>query len=143
MVSAPDQLEVVKGMFIPWCEGCKSKELFQAVGIVGAVIMPHNLYLHSALVKVNRPSKSSFVLIESIKKKKIPEFQFQSRDVNRRDPAKVRDANFYFFVEACIALFVSFVINVFVVSVFAHGLFGQTNDKIVSSVVFFFAGFIA
>ena len=24
----------------------------QAVGIVGAVIMPHNFYLHSALVKV-------------------------------------------------------------------------------------------
>ena len=26
--------------------------IFQAVGIVGAVIMPHNMYLHSALVKV-------------------------------------------------------------------------------------------
>ena len=25
----------------------------QAVGIVGAVIMPHNFYLHSALVKVS------------------------------------------------------------------------------------------
>ena len=25
---------------------------FKAVGIVGAVIMPHNMYLHSALVKV-------------------------------------------------------------------------------------------
>lgn len=52
--------------------------------------------------------------------------------MNRRDPARVRDANFYFFIEACIALFVSFIINVFVVSVFAHGLYGQTNDKIVS-----------
>lgn len=56
----------------------------------------------------------------------------QSRDVNRRDTAKVRDANMYFFIEACIALFVSFVINVFVVSVFAHGLYGQTNKDIVS-----------
>jgi natural resistance-associated macrophage protein 2 len=42
----------MKGMFFPWCEDCDSKALFQAVGIVGAVIMPHNLYLHSALVKV-------------------------------------------------------------------------------------------
>lgn len=42
----------MEGMFIPWCEDCGSKELLQAVGIVGAVIMPHNLYLHSALVKV-------------------------------------------------------------------------------------------
>lgn len=52
VVSAPDQGDVIKGMFFPWCEGCGSRELLQAVGIVGAVIMPHNLYLHSALVKV-------------------------------------------------------------------------------------------
>lgn len=68
--------------------------------------MPHNLYLHSALVK--------------------------SRDVDKKDKAQVRDANFYFFVEAAIALFVSFVINVFVVAVFAHGLFNTTNKQIVS-----------
>lgn len=29
-----------------------SAVFLQAVGIVGAVIMPHNLYLHSALVQV-------------------------------------------------------------------------------------------
>lgn len=68
--------------------------------------MPHNLYLHSALVK--------------------------SREVDRNNKAKVRDANLYFFVEACIALFVSFVINVFVVAVFAHGLFQKTNAEVVS-----------
>lgn len=39
-------------MFIPYCEGCGAVQLEQAVGIVGAVIMPHNIYLHSALVKV-------------------------------------------------------------------------------------------
>lgn len=52
--------------------------------------------------------------------------------MNRKEPAKVREANFYFFIEASIALFVSFIINVFVVSVFAHGLFGKTNKDIVS-----------
>lgn len=52
--------------------------------------------------------------------------------MNRRDNAKVRQANMYFFIEACIALFVSFVINVFVVSVFAHGLYGKKNEEIVS-----------
>jgi NRAMP (natural resistance-associated macrophage protein)-like metal ion transporter len=52
---APDQGEVLKGMFIPWCTDCDRKVLLQAVGIVGAVIMPHNLYLHSALVKVIMP----------------------------------------------------------------------------------------
>lgn len=39
-------------MFLPYCEGCGPLQLEQAVGIVGAVIMPHNIYLHSALVKV-------------------------------------------------------------------------------------------
>jgi len=66
--------------------------------------MPHNLYLHSALVK--------------------------SRDVDRRKTGAVRQANKYFFIEAAIALFVSLIINVFVVAVFAHGLHGKTNHDI-------------
>ncbi|XP_032684286.1 protein Malvolio isoform X2 [Odontomachus brunneus] len=106
VVSKPPQLDVMRGMFAPWYGGISydNKVLLQAVGIVGAVIMPHNLYLHSALVK--------------------------SRDIDRRQPAKIKDANMYYFIEASIALFVSFVINVFVVAVFAHGLFGQTNNQV-------------
>ena len=51
--------------------------------------MPHNLYLHSALVK--------------------------SREVDRRQHAAVSEANLYFFVESAIALFISFLINLSVV----------------------------
>lgn len=51
-VVRPNQLEVLRGLFVPGCSGCDRKAIIQAVGIVGAVIMPHNLYLHSALVKV-------------------------------------------------------------------------------------------
>ena len=54
---APDQVQVLKGMFVPWCENCDHRVLLQAVGIVGAIIMPHNLYLHSALVKVSHSVK--------------------------------------------------------------------------------------
>lgn len=104
ITSKPDQLGVMEGMFIPWCKGCDSRALLQAVGIVGAVIMPHNLYLHSALVK--------------------------SRDVDRSKPEKVRDANLYYFIETVIALLVSFIINVFVVSVFGHGLYNKTNREV-------------
>ena len=43
----------MKGMFIPWCSNCDTNALLQAVGIIGANIQPHNLYLHSALVKVS------------------------------------------------------------------------------------------
>jgi len=97
----PPQLEVVKGLAIPGCADCDSDAILQAVGIVGAVIMPHNLFLHSALVK--------------------------SRDVDRKNKTAVRQANMYFFIESSIALLVSLVINIFVVSVFAYGLSGKTN----------------
>lgn len=100
----PNQLEVLKGMVFPWCEGCGRAEFLQAVSIVGAVIMPHNLYLHSALVK--------------------------SRNVDRKKKKNVEEANFYFFIESGIALLCSFVINLFVVAVFAHGLFHKTNYEV-------------
>ncbi|XP_071454637.1 protein Malvolio isoform X2 [Hetaerina americana] len=104
VVVAPEQGEVVKGLFIPWCSHCSSSAVLQAIGIVGATMMPHNFYLHSALVK--------------------------SRAVDRSKKEDVKEANFYFFVEAGIALFVSFIINIFVVSVFAHGLYNKTNREV-------------
>ncbi|XP_042200154.1 natural resistance-associated macrophage protein 2-like [Callorhinchus milii] len=100
----PNQGKLLKGMFVPSCEGCGPQQLQQAVGIVGAVIMPHNIYLYSALVK--------------------------SREVNRTKRQEVREANRYFFIEACIALFVSFLINVFIVAVFAEAFYEQTNEEV-------------
>uniref|UniRef100_A0A8C6S971 Solute carrier family 11 member 2 n=1 Tax=Neogobius melanostomus TaxID=47308 RepID=A0A8C6S971_9GOBI len=102
----PDQGALLKGMFVPYCHGCGSAQLLQAVGIVGAVIMPHNIYLHSALVK--------------------------SRDVDRSNQREVREANKYFFIESAIALFVSFIINVFVVAVFAEAFYEKTNEEVYS-----------
>lgn len=52
--------------------------------------------------------------------------------MNRSNPREVREANKYFFAESCIALFVSFIINVFVVSVFAEAFYGKTNMDVVS-----------
>lgn len=66
--------------------------------------MPHNFFLHSALVK--------------------------SRNVERKNPRAVREANFYFFLESAIALATSFMINVFVVAVFAKAFFGSTYDSV-------------
>ncbi|XP_067881094.1 natural resistance-associated macrophage protein 2-like isoform X3 [Heterodontus francisci] len=100
----PDQVQLLKGMFVPNCEGCGTEQLQQAVGIIGAVIMPHNIYLYSALVR--------------------------SRDVNRANKKQVKEANRYFFIEACLALFLSFLINVFVVSVFAEAFYNQTNAQV-------------
>ncbi|XP_071040385.1 protein Malvolio isoform X3 [Parasteatoda tepidariorum] len=104
VVASPNQGEVVEGLIVPMCRGCDNQALLQAVGIVGAVIMPHNLYLHSALVK--------------------------SREVDRRNQKKVREANMYYFIESAVALFVSLIINIFVVSVFAKGLYGKSNADV-------------
>ncbi|KAF1758933.1 hypothetical protein GCK72_015393 [Caenorhabditis remanei] len=103
-VSKPNAGKMFTGMFVPWCTGCDNNMVMQGVAIIGAVIMPHNFYLHSALVK--------------------------SRKVDRRRAEKVTEANKYFFIESAFALFVSFIINTLVISVFAQGMFGKTNNDI-------------
>ena len=64
--------------------------------MVGCVIMPHNLFLHSALV--------------------------QSRVVQ---PGGEADAVWLFTVESTCAILTSLIINTFVVAVFAKGFFGK------------------
>ncbi|PIC18842.1 hypothetical protein B9Z55_024593 [Caenorhabditis nigoni] len=104
VVVKPPIGDVISGIVVPWCDGCGKEELMQAISVVGAVIMPHNLYLHSALVK--------------------------SRRVDRKDRRRVTEANKYFTLESAIALFLSFFINLFVVAVFAHGLYQKTNADV-------------
>ncbi|XP_052049733.1 natural resistance-associated macrophage protein 1 isoform X3 [Apodemus sylvaticus] len=103
VVARPSQRELLKGLFLPSCQGCGQPELLQAVGIVGAIIMPHNIYLHSALVK--------------------------SREVDRNRRSDIREANMYFLIEATIALSVSFIINLFVMAVFGQAFYQQTNEE--------------
>ena len=58
ILAKPDVGEVVKG-FIPSIPN--DQALYIAIGIIGATVMPHNLYLHSALVqtrKIKRDEKS-------------------------------------------------------------------------------------
>ena len=43
------------------------------------------------------------------------------------------EANLYFFVESAIALVTAFVINAFVMSVFADGLYGRTNNDLMDT----------
>ncbi|XP_063093563.1 natural resistance-associated macrophage protein 1 isoform X3 [Cavia porcellus] len=59
VMARPEQGALLRDLFLPSCQGCGQPELLQAVGIVGAIIMPHNIYLHSALVKFNVCAKSS------------------------------------------------------------------------------------
>lgn len=65
VVARPAQLALLQGLLLPSCPGCGRPELLQAVGIVGAIIMPHNIYLHSALVKVSRGEGTERCLLPS------------------------------------------------------------------------------
>ncbi|KAK9991474.1 hypothetical protein SO802_026459 [Lithocarpus litseifolius] len=83
------------GILIP---KLSSKTIRQAVAVVGCVIMPHNVFLHSALV--------------------------QSREIDRRKKGRVQEALKYYSIESTIALVLSFIINLFVTTVFAKGFYG-------------------
>lgn len=48
----PEMAELGEGLAIPRCVNCGKDALLQGIGLLGACIQPHNLYLHSALVKV-------------------------------------------------------------------------------------------
>jgi manganese transport protein len=61
ILAKPNLIEVSKG-FIP--SALNKEALYIAIGIIGATVMPHNLYLHSALVQTRKIGKKA----ESIKK---------------------------------------------------------------------------
>lgn len=103
-IMGPEEVRVVEGLIIPSCHDCGSDSLMKAIGIIGAIIMPHNLYLHSALVKTRR--------------------------IDRNRKEEVKDANRYVFIESAIALGTSLLINIAVTAVFAHGLFEKKNNDI-------------
>ncbi|KAF8411748.1 hypothetical protein HHK36_004306 [Tetracentron sinense] len=84
----PPASGVLKGMFIPKLNGQGATG--DAIALLGALVMPHNLFLHSALVLT----------------RKIPQ-----------SVHGVNDACRYFLIESGFALFVAFLINVAVVSV--------------------------
>lgn len=60
----PDGVELLKG-FIPSIPN--SSALYIAIGIVGATVMPHNLYLHSSLVQTRKIDRSFKGIKEAIK----------------------------------------------------------------------------
>ncbi|KAM3683067.1 hypothetical protein ACJW30_12G117000 [Castanea mollissima] len=84
----PPAAPVLKGMFIPKLSGQGATG--EAIALLGALVMPHNLFLHSALVL----------------SRKIP-----------NSVHGINDACRYFLIESGFALFVAFLINVAIVSV--------------------------
>lgn len=66
-MSQPDMAAVAK-CFIPTTEVATNPAmLYIAIGILGATVMPHNLYLHSALVQTRKYERTRHGLKEAIK----------------------------------------------------------------------------
>ncbi|KAM5578560.1 metal transporter Nramp6 [Rosa sericea] len=84
----PAATEVLDGLFIPQLKGNGATGL--AISLLGAMVMPHNLFLHSALVL----------------SRKIP-----------RSVRGIKEACRFYMVESGFALTVAFLINVSVISV--------------------------
>ncbi|CEP18418.1 hypothetical protein [Parasitella parasitica] len=100
----PSVESIIRGILVP---EIPAEAKVQAVGMVGAVIMPHNMFLHSALVM------SRYLGTTPTENKK-------------------KEANFYFAIESAISLFVSYLINLAVVVVFAQVFYkpGQTITQL-------------
>lgn len=62
-IAKPDLSYAIKG-FIP--TNLSPEALYIAVGIIGATVMPHNLYLHSALVQTRKIERSAQGIKKSI-----------------------------------------------------------------------------
>jgi manganese transport protein len=63
----PDWAAVIKG-FAPTTEIIRNPDmLYLAIGIIGATVMPHNLYLHSGVVQTRRFGTSVADRREAIK----------------------------------------------------------------------------
>lgn len=58
----PDYLNIFTGLVIPKIPENSSRE---ALALVGSIIMPHNLYLHSSLVKNKNIDKNNFLQVKS------------------------------------------------------------------------------
>ncbi|KAL6570279.1 Metal transporter nramp1 [Orobanche minor] len=84
----PNASEVLNGLFVPQLKESGATGL--AISLLGAMVMPHNLFLHSALVL----------------SRKIP------RSVNG-----IKEACRFYMVESGFALLVAFLINISVISV--------------------------
>lgn len=100
LLAKPDLSEVVTG-FVP--SMLSNESLYIAVGIIGATVMPHNLYLHSALV--------------------------QTRKIGS-DQKSIKRALKYNFIDSTIALNAAFFVNAAILILAATVFFKTGNTEV-------------
>lgn len=97
--SVPPQSDVLRGLVTPTLS---AKDDFETTtGLIGSIVMPHNLFLHSALVLTRTVCRD-----------------WDTQPVMSRQ--QVSEALYYNRLESAAALLSSFAINAFVICVFAN-----------------------
>lgn len=97
----PDLLEMGRAFVHPRLH--RPGMMFVAIGIIGATVMPHNLYLHSALVQSRRLQK---------------------------DDASIRGAIRFNTIDSVVALGIAFFVNAAIMVLAALVFYGQTSVTI-------------
>ncbi|KAK3923359.1 Natural resistance-associated macrophage protein 1, partial [Frankliniella fusca] len=101
----PDQASVLKGIVVPACEECSKNVYILVVSLIGSGLTPHNLFLHSGLVK-------------------------EIVDREGFEAVQISGVNFALLMEVCVAVLVSYVFNVFITSAIGATVYGQTNSQL-------------
>ena len=103
IVSRPDLAAVARG-FVPDPDIIRDREkLYLAIGILGATVMPHNLYLHSSIVQTRKYEQSA---------------------------AGKREAVRFAFIDSTIALSLALFINAAILIVAAATFFKSGNTQV-------------
>ncbi|HKJ80687.1 MAG TPA: Nramp family divalent metal transporter [Ignavibacteriaceae bacterium] len=102
LLSKPDMGAILTG-FIPTT--MNTDALYISLGIIGATVMPHNLYLHSALV--------------------------QSRNVERTSPG-MKEANRFNLIDSVVALNAAFFVNASILILAAAVFFTSGHSEVAS-----------
>eukprot|EP00581_Thalassiosira_minuscula_P004428 CAMPEP_0183739322 /NCGR_PEP_ID=MMETSP0737-20130205/56773_1 /TAXON_ID=385413 /ORGANISM="Thalassiosira miniscula, Strain CCMP1093" /LENGTH=336 /DNA_ID=CAMNT_0025974093 /DNA_START=506 /DNA_END=1516 /DNA_ORIENTATION=- len=97
----PDAAELFKGWAVGFVDTTRS-DIFSLAGILGSVVMPHNLYLHTAAVQ----SKSHHI---------------------KQTPDAIQKAIKYSSIEPIVPILVSFFVNMAVVAIAAESVYGTEN----------------
>ena len=107
----PSFLEMGRALVLP--HFAQSGMLYIAIGIIGATVMPHNLYLHSALV--------------------------QSRQLQKDEPS-IRRAIQFNTIDSTVALTVAFFVNAAILVLAAMVFFGKESVTVSGGHVVGFSG---
>jgi manganese transport protein len=103
IIAKPDLLSAAKGL-VP--SALSPGALYIAVGMIGATVMPHNLYLHSALVQTRKTERTS---------------------------AGIKKSLWYNFIDSAVALNAAFFVNAAIL-ILAATAFYQTGNQSVAKI---------